>query len=119
MRHLTHQVFRLESPLNDKSQIALARINAIFGTDEGEHGPDLLVSHLPEEIGEDYWKNLPGMAEPSPEQILDALVQEAAWDSEGDGVVDASDFSLPNDATDYLISVRFTEDEICKVTMEI
>ena len=59
------------------------------------------------------------MAEPSPEQILDALVQVGAWDSEGDGVVDASDFSLPNDTTDYLISVRFTEDEICEVTMEI
>ena len=49
---------------------------------------------------------------------MDALAQVGVWDSEGDGVVDTFDFSLPNDATDCLNRVTFAEDKVCEVTME-
>lgn len=101
-----------------KTEAALARIRALYGTPEGEYGPTAFVEHHLEELSAAEWSACLGVEAPTARQVLDGLILVGAWDSAEDGVIDTYDFSLPGDVTNYLISVRFDGDEIVSVEME-
>lgn len=90
--------------------LALEKIKSLFGTPEGEFNSTLFISHHMEELEEADWLSLLKVKQPKPQQILKALVLVDKWDSNEDGQINTYDFSLPENITDYLISVRFSED---------
>ncbi|WP_026942586.1 DUF2004 domain-containing protein [Hellea balneolensis] len=97
-------------PTDTKETLALAKIKACFGKPEGEFSSTLFVSHHLEELSKENWLALLSIKEPTPQQILDCLILKDKWDSADDGLVDTYDFTLPENLTDYLLSVRFSED---------
>ena len=105
--------------MSDKSRLALEKIKLLYGTPKGEFGPTLFVSHHLEELQEADWVGALKLTKPTPEQVLNALILVDEWSSEDNGVNDTFDFSLPNDITNFLISVRFSEDgSITDISME-
>ena len=93
----------------DRTIAGLAAIKSTFGTDDGEYGPNLFISHHLEEIDNKYWKKHLGTANPDPRQILDALVLRSHWGDEDEDGIDTFDFTLPEEVTDYVLSVRFDD----------
>lgn len=97
---------------------SLSMIKSTLGTEEGEFGSTLFTSHHLEEIEPNYWQTELGTTKPSPEQIISILELRSHWGEEDDGI-DVFDFTLPNDVTDYVLSVRFDETgEIEEISME-
>ncbi len=104
--------------LKEKEAAARKEIEVRYDKPEGEFGPTLFVSHHLEEVETEYWVDVYGTEMPEPSQILGELVLKHAWSSADDGVIDVLDFSLPNDITDYVLSVRFIGSEIASIDME-
>ena len=109
-----------EHNMNTKSfeVAARAKLLEMLGTDDGEFGPTVFVSHHKEELSADYWASAFGNADPLPDEIIRGLVMVDSWSSEDDDNIDTFDFSLPGEVTNYLLSVRFDGDEIADVSME-
>lgn len=98
---------------------ALSAIKQAFGTASDQHGATLFVSHHLDEIGADYWLKHCGTARPEPKQVLDILILRSHWGDDDDDGIDAFDFSLPDDATNYVISVGFDDNgDVAEITME-
>ena len=96
---------------------ARAAIKKAFGTADDEFGATLFVSHHLEELDSCYWKQQFSTEKPNPQIILDSLVLRSHWG--GDDEIDTFDFTLPEDVTDYVISVSFDEaGEVSGITME-
>jgi len=105
-----------ESMTQTQEAQALTAIKNSFGSKVNEYGVTLFVNHHLEELGGDYWKELTGIAKPSPQQVLDQLIVINKWESAG---VVNYDFSLPNRVTQYVISVHFDGNgHIQEITME-
>lgn len=102
-----------------REKLAISAIKSAFGTEDDEYGATLFVSHHLEEIEKDFWKKHLGTTEPEPRQVLDILVLRSHWGDEDDDGIDTFDFTLPEDITDYVISVRFDEEgQVEEITME-
>jgi Protein of unknown function (DUF2004) len=103
-----------EVEIKNRKDIALAAIKAVFGTEEDEYGATEFVSHHLEELDAEYWKKHLGTERPSPNKVLEILVLRDHWDEDC-----VFDFTLPEEVTDYVISVRFNEEgEVEEITME-
>lgn len=87
---------------HDKKDLALSAIKASQGTEQGEYGIDLFISHHLEQFDSTEWQELLGKAKPSTNEIVESLV----YIDDYDGVYD---FSLPNDVTGYVVSVSFDD----------
>lgn len=96
------EVLRLETT-------ARAAIKQSFGTGDDESGTDLFVSHHLDELDGKYWHKHLGTSSPEPIRILDILELRSHWGDDDDNGLDVFDFTLPDDVTDYVISVRFDE----------
>ncbi len=95
-------------------QKALDGIKKSFGSVQGEYGIDLFVSHHLEELPQSYWERHLGTAKPTHAQVIELLVLRSKWDDE-----EVYDFTLPDEVTDYVVSVSFDEDgEIDDISME-
>ncbi len=93
---------------------ALEGIKKSSGTDQGEYGIDLFVSYHLEELPQSYWKRHLDTSKPSHEQVIELLTLHSKWDDE-----EVYDFTLPDEVTDYVVSVSFNEDgEIDDIVME-
>ena len=101
-----------------REAVARAKLLELLGSEEGEFGSTLFVSHHKEELGSEYWKGEFGEVDPKPEEIIEGLVLVGSWDSEDGGNIDTYDFSLPGGVSNYLLSVRFAGDEISDVSMK-
>ena len=100
-----------------REAVARGAIKSAFDTPGEESTVALIVSHHLEEMGSDYWREHLGSATPEPRQVLDLLVLQSHWGGESE--IETFDFTLPGDATQYLISVRFSEDgEVADIDME-
>lgn len=58
----------------------------------------------------EYWQQHLGVANPEPARVLDILVLRSHWGDEEENEeegMDVFDFTLPDDVTNYVISVRF------------
>lgn len=93
---------------------ALEEIKKSSGTEQGEYGIDEFISHHLEELPPSYWEKYLGISKPSHEQVIDLLVLRSKWEDE-----EVYDFTLPEDVTDYVVSVSFGEaGEIEDIVME-
>ena len=96
---------------------ARAAIKEAFGTPHDEFGATMFVSHHLEELDSAYWKKHFSTARPDAHRILDALVLRSHWG--GDDEIDTFDFTLPEEVTQYVVSVAFDEDgSVSGITME-
>lgn len=79
----------------------------------------MFVSHHLEEVDASYWKKHLGAEKPNPSQILEILVLRSHWSDDDDDGIQVFDFTLPDDVTDYVISVHFDDaGEIDEISME-
>lgn len=98
---------------------AIDAIRRVHGTAADEDGVTLFVSHHLDELGEEFWLKHCGVARPEPAQVLDILVLQSHWSEEDDEGIDTFDFTLPDDVTNYVISVEFDDSgNVCGVLME-
>ena len=107
------------SPDEIKKREAAARaaIKKAFGTADDESGATLFVSHHLEELASSYWKKHLSTETPQPRLVLDLLELHDHWG--GDDEIERFDFTLPEDVTNYVISVRFDDaGEVSEITME-
>ena len=103
--------------IQKRTEDARAAIKAAYGTEDDEYGATLFVSHHLEEIEATYWEKQFGTATPEASLILDSLVLRSEFDE--DDEIDSFDFTLPGDATNYVICVRFNEEgEVDDISME-
>ena len=63
------------------------------------------MSHHIDELPKSYWQKHLGTESPSSEQVIGLLVLRSKWDDE-----EVYDFTLPEELTDYVVSVSFDED---------
>lgn len=99
-----------------RSNLALAAIKQVFGTDADEYGATMFVKHHLEEIPQDYWQERLGTASPEPDAVLSLLELRSNW---GENDIETFDFSLPGDVTNYVVSVHFNDaGEVDGISME-
>jgi hypothetical protein len=114
-----HYTLMPADPEDIKKREAAARvaIRRAFDTADDESGVPLFISHHLEEIDAAYWKQHYSTETPEPQRILESLVLQSHWG--GDDEIETFDFTLPEDATNYLISVSFDGyGDVSGVTME-
>lgn len=93
---------------------ALEGIKQSSGTEQGEYGIDEFVSHHLDELPASYWEKHIGTSKPTNEQVINLLILRSKWDDE-----EVYDFTLPDDVTDYVVSVSFDEDGLIEdISME-
>lgn len=96
---------------------ARAAIKRAFGTSDDEYGVTLFVSHHLEELDSTYWEKHLSTENPNPHLVLDLLELRSHWG--GDDETATFDFTLPEQVTNYVISVRFDDDgDVSEITME-
>ena len=104
--------------VDTRKKIAIDAIKNIFGTPKGEDGVNLFVEHHLEEIEKSYWKKHLKSDSPEPQSILDILVVDSHW-GDDEEEIENFDFTLPEDATNYMICVNFNDDgQVEEITME-
>ena len=102
-----------------KKREAAARvaIKRAFNPADDESAVALFISHHLQELDSGYWKKHFSSEKPDAQRILDSLVLQSHWG--GDDEIDTFDFTLPEDVTNYLISVSFDDvGEVSYITME-
>ena len=100
-----------------REAVARDAIKSAFDTSGEESSAALFVSHHLEELAPDYWQEHLGTTTPEPRMVLDRLVLRSHWG--GAAEIDTFDFTLPEEVTDYVISVRFSESgEVAEIDME-
>lgn len=88
-----------------------------FDMEDEESGAAMFVAFHLEELGPDYWQQHAGTARPSADGVLDLLVLREHWG--GPDELEHFDFTLPGDATDYVIGVRFDgAGKVAEISME-
>lgn len=93
---------------------ALEGIKQSSGTEQGEYGIDEFVSHHLDELPTSYWEKHVGTSKPVNEQVIGLLILRSKWEDE-----EVYDFTLPDDVTDYVVSVSFDEGGLIKdISME-
>ena len=100
-----------------REAVARAAIKNAFGTVDDKFDATLFVSHHLDELDSAYWKKHLSSATPEPRRVLEMLELRSHWG--GDDEIDIFDFTLPDDATNYVISVAFDENgSVSGITME-
>ncbi len=104
----------IPNELNKRKQKALDDIKSAYGTPEQEYGVTMFGQHHIAELGPEYWQKHLGLSKPDPKNVLDLLVLQGTWDEDC-----VFDFTLPDEVTTYVISVRFdTDGRIEEISME-
>lgn len=107
----------MQNEIDKREKAAIAAIRAAFGTEEDEYGATLFVEHHLDEIESEYWQKHLGTPKPEPINVLGILELRDHWG--GDDEIETFDFTLPEDVTDYVISVRFDESgQVEEISME-
>lgn len=107
-----------QEEIEKRKQVALDAIKKSFGTPEAEYDVDLFIKHHLEEIESEYWVKHLKTKKPKAEQVLDLLVLDSCWGDE-DESMENFDFTLPEEATNYMICVSFDENgKVEDISME-
>jgi hypothetical protein len=88
----------------ERRKLALNAIKQEFGTEGGDDSVNLFVQHHLDELPSSYWQQHLGTSAPEPAAILGLLQLRSSW---GEGDIEYFDFSLPDEVTDYVVSVHF------------
>jgi hypothetical protein len=103
--------------IKKREAAARAAIKRAFNPADGESDVALFISHHLLELDSAYWQKHFSTTKPDSQRILDSLVLQSHWG--GDDELETFDFTLPDDATNYLISVSFDEDgDVSGISME-
>ena len=98
-----------------RKMVALAAIGQVQGTQEGED-VDLFATHHLQELPQDYWQEQLATATPPSAAVIGLLVCRSSW---GRDDLEYFDFTLPDDVTNYVVSVHFdAKGEIDGICME-
>lgn len=93
---------------------ALDGIKQSSGTEQGKYGIDKFVSHHLDELPQSYWDKHVDTSKLTNEQVINLLILRNKWEDE-----EVYDFTLPDEVTDYVISVSFDEDGLIEsISME-
>jgi len=95
--------------IDKREKSAVAAIRNAFGAEDDETGVTLFIEHHLEEIETQYWEKHLGTKKPEQASVLGILVLRSHWGDEDDDGIDTFDFTLPEEVTGYVISVRFDE----------
>ena len=76
------------------------------GTEAGEDSINLFIEHHLAKLPGSYWQQRLKSETPEPSAVLSLLVLGSSW---GDDDIEYFDFTLPDEATDYVVSVHFDE----------
>tara|TARA_B100000929_G_scaffold218075_1_gene174717 strand:+ start:632 stop:1183 length:552 start_codon:yes stop_codon:yes gene_type:complete len=101
---LSLMLYALRIKHMSNEQKALQDIRYAVGTEVGEYSVDEFISHHLEELPSSYWKAKTGFEVPETYQVIDLLILRSKWDDE-----EVYDFTLPDDVTDYVISVKYDD----------
>ncbi|OEZ62933.1 DUF2004 domain-containing protein [Duganella sp. HH105] len=100
-----------------REKLAIAAIKRAMGTEDGD--VNLFVSHHLDELDGEYWLKHLGTESPDATQILDIIRLRSHWGGDEIDGIKNFDFTLPDDVTDYVISVSFDETgEVDEISME-
>jgi len=103
-----------ENEILKRKEVALAAIKSAFGTVADEYGATEFVNHHLKELEAEYWVKHLGSAKPTPKSVFGILELRSHWDEDC-----VFDFTLPEEVTNYVISVRFNENgEVEEISME-
>jgi hypothetical protein len=95
---------------------ALDAIKRAFGAASGEENVNLFVEHHLEELPQSYWQKHLGTGAPEPKAVVGLLLLRSSW---GEDDREYFDFTLPDDVTNYVVSVHFDgSGEIDRISME-
>ena len=95
-------------------KLALEAIEKSSGTEDGEYGIDAFVTHHIEELPAEFWKKYLNTATPTTGEVISILVLLSERD-----MVKSYDFTLPDDVTNYVVCVRFSDQGVVEdVSME-
>ncbi|WP_150050984.1 DUF2004 domain-containing protein [Methylomonas rhizoryzae] len=87
-----------------RQKLALDAIKHAFGTEAGEDSVNLFVGHHLEELPQSYWQQHLGSSTPKPTAVIGLLQLRSSW---GEDDIEFFDFTLPDEVTDYVVSVHF------------
>lgn len=108
--------------IRKREVVARDAIRKAFGTPEDEDGATLFVLHHLEELDSSYWVKYLGTSTPKSEDVLNILEFKKLREDENEieeNDLEILDFTLPDNVTDYVISVQFNEDgEVDSIAME-
>lgn len=108
-----------ESIIQQRTDIALAAIKAVYGNPEDDYGATGFIEHHLATLATSYWQAHLQTDSPTPQQVITILVLQSHWGDDDDDGVDVFDFTLPDDITNYVISVRFdTKGKVESIDME-
>jgi len=85
---------------------AIAAIKQSNKTNFGEDSVNLYIQHHLNELPDSYWAKHLGTHTPSASMIVTLLKLKSSW---GDGDIEYFDFDLPDNITDYVLSVHFDD----------
>ena len=103
--------------LESYKKTAISAITALYDTAEGEKSVTRYVTHLLEEIDDDFWEEHLKTSTPEAVQILGILELVSHW-SDGDAQV--FEFSLPDKGTAFVLSVQFDNDgDVVDIEMDM
>ena len=83
---------------------ALAAIDKAVGTEAGEFGIDLFITHHLEGLPQAYWQEQLATDTPNSKAVVGLLICRSSW---GENDLEYFDFTLPGEVTDYVVSVHF------------
>jgi Protein of unknown function (DUF2004) len=100
----------------EREKLALDAIKRLFGTDEGQDSIGLFIEHHLAELPASYWRQYLPTVSPEPYEVINLLQLRSSW---GEAEIEYFDFTLPDDVTDYVISVHFNSDgTVDEISME-
>jgi hypothetical protein len=104
------------STVNEREKMALEAIKQSFGTEAGEDSVNLFVEHHLAELPQSYWQQHLSTGTSEPLAIINLLKLRSSW---GDDDIEYFDFTLPDEVTDYVVSVHFdSAGNIDSISME-
>jgi hypothetical protein len=99
-----------------RQKLALDAVKQTFGTEAGEDSINLFVEHHLEELPPSYWQQHLGSSTPEPTAVIGLLQLRSSW---GEDDIEYFDFTLPDEVTDYVVSVHFdSAGDIDGISME-
>lgn len=100
-----------------RDSAARQAIDAGCEMEDEESGIAMFVAFHLEELDAGYWQRHLGTPRPAPDAVLGILELRGHWG--GDREMEFFDYTLPGEATDFVISVHFDEaGAVAEISME-
>ena len=103
----------------NREQLARNAMCEALKNQQAEDSVELFIQHHLEEVEAEYWQKHFGTNKPTTEQVLNFLVLNQQGEREELENYDVLDFTLPEDITDYVISISFNhQGQVVDISME-